>query len=168
MCGNITEWGADVHPEGDDHRNAYSIDFQVWRPLPTVDDSDGSGCYSLVGSNKFTSIRLSGGVASGLSPSPPDQDVIPFQPGDVLGFYVNIRGEPDENNRDGVVLLDSYESTTYSESVWYARIAQNMAASRSGDCPYSVGSSGDLSISTQAAPVISIQTGAGLRKVLCD
>ena len=100
MCGNITEWGVDVHPGGDTRQNRYTLDLQVWRPSPTVDDSTGTGQYSLVGNNRFTSISLSGRVAI-VSPSP--QDYIQFQPGDVLGFYV----EEARDGNDGVVVLTS-------------------------------------------------------------
>ena len=58
MCGNITEWGVDVHQGGDGDQRLYTLDLQVWRPSPTVDDSTGTGCYSLVGNNRFTSISL--------------------------------------------------------------------------------------------------------------
>ena len=76
----------------------YTLDLQVWRPSPTVDDSTGTGCYSLVGNNRFSNIDLSDGVAR-ITPSP--QDYIQFQPGDVLGFYVE-----DANDGDnGVVAL---------------------------------------------------------------
>ena len=65
MCGNITEWGVDLQPGGNNHQMAYTLDLQVWRPSPTVDDSTGTGCYSLVGNNRFssTSVLVSGGVA---------------------------------------------------------------------------------------------------------
>ena len=119
-----------------------------------MDDSTGTGCYSLVGNNRFTSISLSGGVAQ-VTPSP--QDYIQFRPGDVLGFYVEVAREID----DGVVILTSYDdiSTFTSELVWYASIAPTMANSQNGDCPYSVGSNGVLNTLIQAAPVISISTG---------
>ena len=57
-CGNITTWAVDVHYGFPLSRtiNQYSIDFQVWRPSPTVNTTDGTGCYSLVGNNRFTSI----------------------------------------------------------------------------------------------------------------
>jgi hypothetical protein len=129
----------------------YTIDFQVWRPSPTVDDSTGTGCYSLVGNNRFTSIPLSGGVAQ---VTPSSQDYIQFRPGDVLGFYV----EEAREARDGIVVLDG--DSFNSELVWYASIAPTMATSQNGDCPYSVGSDGVLDTSTQAAPVISISTGS--------
>ena len=152
MCGNITEWGVDVHPGGDDHQNRYTLDLQVWRPSPTVDDFTGAGQYtsveySLVGNNRFTSISLSGGVAI-VTPSP--QDYIQFQPGDVLGFYV----EEARSDFDGVVVLTSGSFT--SEVVWFASIAPTLATSQT---TYSIGSSGDLDTLIRAAPVISIKTG---------
>ena len=148
MCGNITEWGVDVHPGGGGHQNRYTLDLQVWRPSPTMDDSTGTGQYSLVGNNRFTSISLSDGVAI-ITPSP--QDYIQFQPGDVLGFYV----EDARLTTDGVVVLTNPSSFT-SEVVWYVSIDPAMATSQS---VYSIGSSGDLNSLTRAAPVISIETG---------
>ena len=115
-----------------------------------MDDSTGTGCYSLVGNNRFTSISLSDQVAV-VTPSP--QDYIQFRPGDVLGFYV---AEARENN-NGVVVLTSPSSFT-SELVWYASIVPTMATSQNGDCPYSIGSTGVLNTVTHAAPVISIRT----------
>ena len=53
----------DVHPGGGNRQNEYTLDLQVWRPSPTVDDSTGAGQYSLVGNNRFTSISLSDQVA---------------------------------------------------------------------------------------------------------
>ena len=147
-CGNITEWGADMHQD-----RPYSLDFQVWRPSPTVNNSTGTGCYSLVGNNRFTSISLIDGVAR-VTPSP--QDYIQFQPNDVLGFYVesaSIRA-PDDNP-NGLVLQTSPSRFT-SELMWLASIVPTVATSRSGNCPYSVGSNGILNTSTRAAPVISI------------
>ena len=148
ICGNITEWGVDVDRE---NQRGYFLDLQVWRPSPTVDDSTGTGCYSLVGNNRFTSISLSGGVAQ-VTPSP--QDYIMFRSGDVLGFYV----EEARQANDGVVVLTE-PSSFISELVWYASIAPTMATSQSRDCPYSVGSNGVLNTLTQAAPVISISIG---------
>ena len=154
MCGNITEWGVDVQPGGGRHdKGQYSLDLQVWRPSPTVNHSTGTGCYNLVGNNRFTSITFSDNLVR-VTPSP--QDYIQFQPGDVLGFYVEEARDAD----DGVVILTNPSSFT-SELVWYASIAPTMATSQNGDCPYSVGSNGGvLNTSTQAAPVISIKTGS--------
>jgi hypothetical protein len=44
-CGNITEWGVDVHPVTGTVPVVYSLDFQIWRSSPTADDSTGTGCY---------------------------------------------------------------------------------------------------------------------------
>ena len=150
MCGNITEWGVDVFPDGRRYDEEYTLDLQVWRPSPTVDDSTGAGQYSLVGNNRFTSISLSDRVAI-VTPSP--QDYIQFQPRDVLGFYV----DGDVGDNDGVVVLTSSSFT--SEVVWFASIAPTLATSQT---TYSIGSSGDLDTLTRAAPVISIGTGENL------
>ena len=116
--------------------------------------STGTGCYSLVGSNRFSAISLNGGVAV-VTPSP--QDYIKFQSGDVLGFYVE--GAKSSSYGDpGVVILTS-PSWYASESVWFARITGTEKTSQTGDCPYSVGSNGVLNTVTRAAPVISISTG---------
>ena len=167
MCGNITEWGVDVRRDGGNHQPLdpdetpgpgasvpYTLDLQVWRPSPTVNDSTGTGCYSLVGNNRFTSIPLSGGVASPLVPS--SSDYIIFRPGDVLGVYVEEAREDD----DGVVILTTSgdTSTFTSESVWYA--IPSVTASQNGDCPYSAGSNGVLNIVTTGAAVLSISTGS--------
>ena len=164
ICGNITAWGVDVRPDGNMHRESskgtpYTLDLQVWRPSPTVNDSTGTGCYSLVGNNRFTLNTLTDGVAKALEPS--SSSYIQFQPRDVLGVYVEVAKGDD----DGVVILTNYDGTTSftSELVWYASIAPTMAASQNGDCPYSVGSSGVLNTLTRAAPVISISTGKSFK-----
>ena len=149
MCVNITEWGVDVETGGSRNNGEYTLIFQVWRPSPTVDVSSGTGCYSLVGSNRFSQIRLSGSVAV-VTPSP--QDYILFRPGDVLGFYV----EEARGDQHGVVVLTNPSSFT-SEIVWYASIEPSMATSLTGDCPYFVGSDGVLNTLTRAAPIISVR-----------
>ena len=118
-----------------------------------MNNSTGTGCYSLVGNNVFTSISLSGGIAR-VTPSP--QDYIQFRPGDVLGFYIeNASIRAPGENPNGLVLQTSPSRFT-SELMWYASVAPTLATSQNGDCPYSVGSSGVLNILTRAAPVISI------------
>ena len=134
----------DVEP---DVKGEYTLSLQVWRPSLTVDDETGSGDYSLVGNNRFTSISVSSGVAE-VTPLP--QDYIQFQPGDVLGFYVE--EAKDDRNRGVVVLTtDSYTN----ELLWYASTTSQTVAG----CPISVGSGGDLNTMLQGAPVISISTG---------
>ena len=146
--------GADVSPgdvsPGDDIE--YTIDFQLWRPSPTTpQDSLGTGNYSLVGNNRFSNIIPNDGVARELSPSP--QDYIQFQPGDVLGLYVEVDRGTD---RGGVVALTTDEYT--SEVVWHASIgSQNVGSS------VSAGSSGNLNTILRGAPVISISTSNNLK-----
>ena len=156
MCGNIIEWGVDVHPGGAGHQpdngEPYTLDLQVWRPSPTEECS--TDCYSLVGNNRFTSISLGTGMSNQVARvSPSTQDYIQFQPGDVLGFYVE---EAKQISNEGVLLLTSPSSLTSEVTVWYASIDPAMATSQS---VYSIGSSGDLNSLTHAAPVISIETG---------
>ena len=152
-CGEIREWGVDVHPGGGNDDMQYTLDFQVWRPSPTL----GNGYYNLVGNNRFTSISLEterDNQVAMVTPSP--GDYIQFQPGDVLGVYVE---EARDANNKGVVVLTRPNSFT-SESVWYTSIAPTMAASQIvTGCPISVGSGGDLNLMLQGAPVISISTG---------
>ena len=126
-----------------------------------MDDSTGTGCYSLVGNNRFTSIPLSDGVAQ-VTPSP--QDYIQFRPGDVLGFYV----EEAKGDGDGVVILTTSggTSTFTSESVWYAIPSMTTSQNGASDCPYSVGNNGILNTLIQGAPVISISTGSKVIRYL--
>ena len=146
-------WGVDVNPPSS--TITFDFDFQVWRPSPTVNET---GCYSLVDSFMTTSISIppepqSNHVAR-VTPSPQDQ--LHFRPGDVLGFYVESHGEGDQPRGDddnGVVLLTSAGYT--SELVWHGRITTQ--TSQAGSCPYPVGTDRVLSLSTLAAPVISIK-----------
>ena len=146
-CGNITGWGVDVQNGGGGDDMLYTLDFQVWRPSPTVDDSTGAGQYSLVGNNRFTSISLANNLAV-VSPSV-SQDQVQFSPGDVLGFYVEDARDDDR----GVNVLTT--SSYASERVWYASVTTlNTMGS-----PVSVGSSGVLNTELRGAPVISIASG---------
>ena len=149
-CGNITEWGADVFL----NEQNYALDFQVWRPSSITDSTTGTGCYSLVGNNRFTSISLSGGLAI-VSPSP--QDYIQYKSGDVLGVYVESAAPPSQNRLDNGVVIQVTNDFT-KDTIWYASITPTMAFSKDQDCPYTVGSGDDLSSISRGAPVISIAT----------
>ena len=146
--GNITEWGVDLNPA--EAEATFDFDLQVWRPSPTVNQT---GCYSLV--NNFlvrsTSIPVTPEVDNVARVTPLPQDRLQFQPGDVLGFYVESHGTTTDDN-NGVVLLNNASYT--SELAWHASITA--LTSSAGSCPYPVGSTGVLNISTRAAPVISI------------
>ena len=126
----------------DDFSRHYTLNFQVWRPSPTVNLSTGTGYYSLVGNNRFTSIILQNDL---VRVTPSSQDRIQFKPGDVLGLYVEIAEDPD----DGVVMLQDR-----SERVWYGSIAPSMATSQT----ILVGGSSGMNTLISAAPVISIAT----------
>ena len=143
----------DLLPAGGNDDRQYTLNLQVWKPSPAVETN---GCFSLVGANLFTSVSLSSRVAV-VTPLPQAQ--IQFQPGDVLGFYVeNARGD----GRGVVVLNDlttqgdgGYET----EEVWHADITG--APFGDDDCPLPVGlpvpgSRRILTESTNAAPVISV------------
>ena len=146
-CGNITEWGVDVQPGGGGDDGDYTLDLQVWRPSPTVDDSTGTGQYSLVGNNRFTSISLDNDVAE---VTPLARNQVQFRPGDVLGFYV----EEARDNKRGVNVLTTTSFT--SERVWYASVTTLLSTM---GCPISAGSSGVLNTQLRGAPVISIASG---------
>ena len=149
-CGNITEWGVDLNPVR--QGTTFSFDFQVWRPSPTVND-DGSGCYSLVGNYAVSSISIDTLVTADHVARVTPTVQLQYQPGDVLGFYVESQtpSTPDDN---GVVVLN--DNVYRNEQVWFARLTRT--TSLSGSCPYSVGNTGVLDTSSQAAPVISIAT----------
>ena len=146
-CGNITEWRTYVEPKGRKHRTgAYDITFQVWRPSPTV---IVDGCYSLVGENRFTSIRLGGGGL--VSETPETSSVIAVQPGDVMGYYTLSRNDPQNRKTEGIRMVNRF-----SDSVWYH--TGSIDIDRAPNCPYPVGtqSNGVLMSSTNAAPVLSV------------
>ena len=152
----------DLNPDGTNAR--FNFIFQVWRPAPNVNIT---GCYSLV--DDFISTEIPIGIAPSqtvnvarITPSLADQ--LQFQPGDVLGFYVESHREGgglDANN--GVALLNG--GGYASELVWYGSISDQ--TSRTGSCPYPTGTNGILSLSTRAAPVISISiTTYSCRQIL--
>lgn len=151
-CGNITEWGVDLSPAQEN--GTFDFDFQVWRPSPTVNET---GCYSLVGNLIATSLSLpdqpeSDHVAR-ITPLP--LDYLQFQPGDVLGFYVESHDTSSDRD-NGVVLLSN--GSHANELVWYASIDTSVRTSQfqSGSCPYPIGVHGVLDSLTRAAPVISL------------
>ena len=138
----------DVQPGGIPNNGEYSLDLQVWRPSPTVDDSTGTGQYGLVGNNKFTSISLGNNFAR---VTPLIRNQVQFSPGDVLGFYVEEARDNDDANGVNVLTTASYSNTR----VWYASVT-NLNTMGS---PVSAGDSGVLNTELRGAPVISIAAG---------
>ena len=142
----------DLNPFG--YSVTFDLDFQVWRPSPTVGET---GCYSLVNNFAINETSLPSGpeIDHVARVTPPPQNQLQFQPEDVLGFYVESHGTGDVLNDNGVVLLS--HANYSSELVWFASVDITATQpSQSGSCPYPVGTSGILSSSTRAAPVISI------------
>ena len=145
-CGDITAWQTYVERSGAKYENGvYTIHFQVWRPSPTV-GSDGAGCYSLVGENRFTSIRLINRV---VSETPEPTNIISVQPGDVVGYYV-LSSERDD---DGIQM----DSNDDSINIYYNEDNGGNPISLGPDsCQVSVGFQGLLTEFTSAAPQLSI------------
>ncbi|XP_064406896.1 uncharacterized protein LOC135351739 isoform X2 [Halichondria panicea] len=81
-CGVVTQWGAYVEPgDSNDSPMIYNATFQVWRP-----DGNGNGVYTMVGENVYLNAI---------------QSFIEFQPGDVVGYYLD---STRESNNMGVQL----------------------------------------------------------------
>ncbi|MCG8626136.1 MAG: hypothetical protein MJE68_29575 [Proteobacteria bacterium] len=150
-CGNITAWGVDLNPERNGAGQTFDFILQVWRPSTTIQIDS---CYSLVNDHKITSTVINS-TEPVATVSVTTLNQLQFKPGDVLGFYVESHGSgnaPDGDLDNGVVVLN--DSSHTSELVWHGRITSPTSQSRS--CPYPVGTSGLLTTSTHAAPVISI------------
>ncbi len=138
-----------MQPSGGKHdEGVYSINFQVWRPSPTV-GSDGAGEYSLVGENSFPNLTLgSGGL---VSETPEPTNVISVRPGDVVGFFQSSDvDERDRPNVNGGIQLDS----GYSNSLllWYQTNAPQGTLST-----LVAGNAGTLNSSTNAGPLFSVE-----------
>ena len=107
-----------------------------------------------MGNNRFTQISISGGLARA-TPSP--QDYVQFQPGDVLGFYMESNERGDEHGDSGIVLKNDPRSGN-RDVVWYAGIEPNEVTLLGCSYPLPTGSTELSIILTRAAPIISINT----------
>lgn len=132
------------------------LGLQVWRPLPPINSFTGTGCYSLVGSQGISSIPDEAVIDENgrpiLTPSPSSQCDIPFQPGDVLGFFVDT---PSDDFDSDVRIYSAPGINT----VWYAE--DRPIASAAMQNVYLIGNNppGDLGYSSSVAPAISIAIG---------
>ena len=122
--GRVTEWRACVQPGGSSTEQYY-IQFQVWRPTGI------NGCYELVGYNiplddarvEEREISNSGTIieAEGFLSPPGDKDdpldhcvVLPvresqqieFQPGDVIGYYVDHFKRDEDKDKGGIQWIE--------------------------------------------------------------
>ena len=150
-CGNIIAWQAYmyVQPGGGMYKDgAYDITFQVWRPSPTVQQS---GCYTLVGQNRFTRISLGSNGLVRETPEP--SNILSVEPNDVVGYFSLSRNDQESKKGEGMQ-LDTSQSI---ESVWY-HTNTNMDPLIIGapNCPLPVGTEAILISSTNVAPVLSM------------
>ena len=149
--GNITEWR--LATRGYDTTASLSLQFQVWRPSPSVETN---GCYSLVGRNRFTTALQNHSIVIA---SPLPEDRVEFAPGNVLGFYVE-SGQGD--GAAGVTVLSDFsergDKSYESEEVWYGTVP-DIIINPDPNCLFRVGPSGHLNTSKHAAPVISVSYG---------
>lgn len=153
-CGDITEWTVSIANNGSSVTNTLSL--QVWRPSPAVSIT---GCYSLVGNNNFTSVPLENELTV---VRPALHERIHFQPGDVLGFYVEntdaaFSDEGNSKNSGGGVMMlsdldESGDQGYATEEVWYAT---NLVFANA-HCLAAVGPGRLLDSSTNGAPIISV------------
>ena len=104
-----------------------------------------SGCYSLVGENTFDEIPPDGEVCL----SPPVDQQVRVQPGDVVGFY---QSADNERSQEVQVHTDYNE-----EEVWYQ--TNPRPAEPGSQCSLHVGRDGTLSTFTEHAPIISVSVG---------
>ena len=138
-CGIIAGWAAYVEPGGGMHNGVFSIAFQVWRPTPF----DGHR-YVKVGENHFESVILD--PKSLISETPAPNEQLYFQPGDVVGYYLD--QDVDSGTNGGLQLDETFSQ----ETLWYA----TGNATLQTECVLQVGSTGDLSMSTNLGPIISV------------
>lgn len=125
---------------GRKHEGVYSITFQVWRPSTT----DGS-TYTKVGENLFESVGLNGNRV--IDETPASDQRLHFQPGDVIGYYLEQNGP--NNETDGGLQFDENFS---QETLYYATGNIDLQT----ECLLQVGSNRDLSMSTNLGPIISV------------
>ncbi len=135
-CGRVGGWAAYVQPGGGGHTTeVYSINFQIWRPM-------GVNTFVKIGENSFPSLTLADN--SLIEETPASSDQINFQPGDVVGYYLE-----DSRDQNGGVQFDSGFT---SEELWYATGSPDLQ----NECLLEVGTAGDLSMSINLGPIISI------------
>ena len=168
--GRVTEWRACVQFGGssDEH---YYIQFQVWRSTGI------NGCYDLVGYNTPLDDKDSEEFLSppGNSNDPLHRCVvlpvresqqIEFQPGDVIGYYVDHFRDREDRNNSGIQWIEDDEVVVYyrdnlpREDIksQYAIGIPNIDPSVCG-FPTEISDSYSLSTTASSAPIISLSIG---------
>ena len=168
--GRVTEWRACVQPGGM-FSEQYYIQFQIWRPTA----NGVEGCYELVDYNiplDSTSILEAEGFLSppeGTSGSLDRCVVLPvresqqieFQPGDVVGYYVDHFKDGYDQTDGGIQWISSTAVTVYyTDDIPRVDIktqyALNVNPTACGFQVSSTGNSHSLSTTAASAPIISL------------
>ena len=124
-----------MNPGGGGHDGAYNITFQIWRPT-------GGNSYVKIGEHSFPEARVSDSVINEQVQSSSEQ--LHFQPGDVLGYYLS-----DSRGQNGGIQFDELFT---QEELWLAIGNSDIQ----NECRLDIGTGGDLSLSTNIGPIISV------------
>ena len=178
--GRVTEWRACVQP-GSISGEQYYIQFQVWRSTGIV------GCYELVDHNTPLDADESlvpdsvimdgeGFLLPGRGNAPDRCVVLPvresqqieFQPGDVIGYYVDRFRDGVDRNDGGIQWIEDNEVVVYYKDdlpredikSQYAIFISNINPSVCGfEISTETSNSHSLSTIASAAPIISLSIG---------
>ena len=119
----------------------YNITFQIWRPT-------GGNSYVKIGENSFPRVEVTQGLDFHGKINEEVQsssEQLHFQPGDVLGYHLD---QHSEGNDGGI----QFDELFTQEELWYTAgnsVLQN-------ECRLDIGTGGDLSLSTNLGPIISV------------
>ena len=177
--GRVTEWRACVHTSGNTV-SQYYIQFQVWRSTGI------EGCYDLVGYNTPLDADMSelsdsviiidgeGYLLPGRDNAPDrcvvlsvrESQQIEFQPGDVIGYYVDYFRRGEDRNNGGIQWIEGdevvvhYKDDLPREDIksQYAIGISNINPSVCG-FPTETSDSHSLSTIASSAPIISLSIG---------
>ena len=169
--GRVKEWGACVQPGGDNEE--YYIQFQVWRPTGT------EGCYELVGYNEppvedtqeGSEVRGSRSTNREYGILEPvnrcvvltvrENEQIDFQPGDVVGYYVDYFRY---RNMSGIQWIEDGEVVVYYRYDLPRGDIKSLYALNGPsptECDFQIADTNihTLSDSVTSAPIISLSLG---------
>ncbi|XP_064406791.1 uncharacterized protein LOC135351658 isoform X2 [Halichondria panicea] len=137
-CGKVGGWSAFLEASGGE---VYSIKFQIWRPM-------SSNRFVKIGENSFPLLTFANNpnTNSDIEKIPANSEQLDFQPGDVVGYYL----EQEDGGTNVGLKFDSRDFNL--EELWYATGNSELQ----NECLLEVGNAGDLSMSTSLGPIISV------------
>ncbi len=140
-CGKVGGWSAFLEASGGE---VYSIKFQIWRPM-------SSNRFVKIGENSFPLLTFANNpnTNSDIEKIPANSEQLDFQPGDVVGYYL----EQEDGGTNVGLKFDSRDFNL--EELWYATGNSELQ----NECLLEVGNAGDLSMSTSLGPIISVSLG---------